>query len=239
MNTQINELIELFQQNNVTTVKQGLVTLETFFEGFTFHPMKEEFINLPRQDKKELVKSLLNNIKNESETVLNDDTNESSSEIAVNQNSDLNRSESFLNDDNKNGLGEHAENNNEVIEDNNTNENMEDNTSNIVSTESQTDNTSESSEDDLGTLLEEDRKYYMEQRDELLQKLQEVNEKLRELGLTDSNVEGNTKMDQARNWIKNNPGCTRKDFMDGLKDLGSKPMLSTYWQKLKAEIISK
>lgn len=87
---------------------------------------------------------------------------------------------------------------------------------------------------ELQKMIDHDIQFYIEYRQEVLQKLAEVNQKLKELGHNNQST-GTSKTDVCRNWIKQNPTCTRSEFMENFKELGSKAMLSTYWQKLKTK----
>ncbi|MGZ5050470.1 MAG: hypothetical protein ACXWF8_05355 [Methylobacter sp.] len=85
---------------------------------------------------------------------------------------------------------------------------------------------------ELQLLLEQDVQNLLLERDDLLAKLTDINQKLKDLGHCDRPI-GLSKMDVCRNWIKQNPNCKRTEFMEQFHELGSKAMLSTYWQKLK------
>ncbi len=82
-------------------------------------------------------------------------------------------------------------------------------------------------------LLDQELDILLEEKQQLEQRIDSINIRLTELGYKVETNNSNNKTDQCRQWIKLNPKCTRSDFMTQFKDLGSKAMLSTYWQKLK------
>lgn len=181
MNTHIDELKELFITNNIFNVKDGLQSLESFFNEFEVHPMKQEYSDLTKKDKIELVKTLLDSINNTNENTVKID-----SEAIPNESST---------------------------------------TTPVIENDSQI-------EENLTDLLNEDVKALLTERDELTLKLLQVNEQLNELGYSE-HVVGTTKMDKCKQWRALNPNGTRSEFMSHFSELGSKPMLSTYWQKVK------
>ena len=78
--------------------------------------------------------------------------------------------------------------------------------------------------------------YYIKERDTLMKNLNWTKNILNKAGYKEQPTEVKvemSKMDIAKQFVLDNPGCSRKMFMDGLKDLGSKQMLSTYFYKLK------
>ena len=86
---------------------------------------------------------------------------------------------------------------------------------------------------ELQMLLDQELDDLLEEKQQLEQRIDSINIRLTELGYKVETNNSNNKTDQCRQWIKLNPKCTRSDFMTQFKDLGSKAMLSTYWQKLK------
>lgn len=60
MNNQINELKEVLTNNNTTSIKSGIETLNNFFDSFEFHPCKQEWNNMNRDEKRTFVKTLMN-----------------------------------------------------------------------------------------------------------------------------------------------------------------------------------
>lgn len=188
MNTSIIELQSALTTNNVKDIKNGVIVLESFFNEFTFHPHKDEFMNMNTKDKRMFVKTLLD------------------STVKTENNPSNIVSETIPNESN------------EILPGNDLGVKTEEN--------------SDDKEESLGELLQQDIQLCLTEREELLLKLQEVNNRLSELGYN-SNDSNQTKMDQCKQWRQSNPNGTRSEFMTHFSELGSKPMLSTYWQKIK------
>jgi hypothetical protein len=189
MNTSIIELQSALTTNNVKDIKNGVIVLESFFNEFTFHPHKDEFMNMNNKDKKVFVKTLLDSIVK---------TENNPSNIV---------SETIPNESN------------EILPGNDLGVKIEEN--------------SDDKEESLNELLQQDIQLCLTERDELLLKLQEVNNRLSELGYNSNDSGSKTKVQIVKEWFNLNPEYTRKQFMEHFSELGSKSLLSTYYQAHK------
>jgi hypothetical protein len=55
----VTELKSVLSDNNVEDVKNGVITLENYFDGFKFHPSKNEFLEMTTYMKHVFVELLL------------------------------------------------------------------------------------------------------------------------------------------------------------------------------------
>jgi hypothetical protein len=60
MNTSIQELVVLLNENEVTNINDGLLCVTSYFDGFEFHELKDEWLNMNKKDKREFIKTLMN-----------------------------------------------------------------------------------------------------------------------------------------------------------------------------------
>lgn len=85
---------------------------------------------------------------------------------------------------------------------------------------------------ELQQMLEEDKQFYINRKEELLKELAEINEKLKELGV-EQQPSGNSKMDKMR--VVYQTTTSRKEFIEQVvqSGLAGKPYASTAYQMFK------
>jgi hypothetical protein len=213
MNNSIKQLKQEFIINNVTNMKEGLETLNKLFsdDQIIYSLEKEEWNNLNKKQKTEFVKTLLSYEIPEEITDLSDDKSKEVIDVELDKSEET---DDELDDDSTDwDYGEYGPKEEPIEEDDEINEQP-------------------NTEEELNQLVEQDIEYFLKQKQELLIKLNEVNQTLKELGYNEVPT-GLTKMEIAKQWKLDNPNGTRKDFFKDNSELGSKNLLSTYFQKIK------
>jgi hypothetical protein len=78
----INELTQLFIDNDVKSVNQGEGVLKTYFDGFQFHLLKDEYMNMKRDERRKFIKTLLESNSNPDDNTSKIDSQAIPNEIA-------------------------------------------------------------------------------------------------------------------------------------------------------------